>query len=447
MLAFAVVAVIAADAIVDLNTTNHVSTDVLTYGAGFALLWLAAHLVVRLLAPHADPLLLPCAALLNGLGLVLIRRLDVASAARAQQNGNPVPRGDAGVQIVWTCLGLALFILTLLVVRNHKMLARYAYTLAFAGLAFLALPALLPGRFSTVNGAKIWIKLPGFSIQPGEFAKLALLVFFAAFLVEKRDVLSLASNRVLGIDLPRGRDLGPVIVAWAASVLVLVGERDLGTSLLFFGIFVVMLYIATERTSWLIIGVLLFVGGAYLAYQLFSHVQVRVEFWLHPFQHRADATQILQSLFGLATGGVLGTGLGNGHPELVPFAKTDFIFAAVGEELGMFGLVALLLVYAVIVERGFRTSIQVRDAFGKLLAAGLAFSMAWQLFVVVGGVTRLIPLTGLTAPFLSYGGSSLVANFALIGLLLRISDGARRPAPPPGRQQPLAEAVTEVVKP
>ena len=447
MLAFAVVTVTAADAIVDLNTTNHVSTDVLIYCAGFALLWLAAHLVVRLLAPYADPVLLPCVALLNGLGLVLIRRLDLATAARARQNGNPVPRGDAGVQIVWTGLGLALFILTLLVVRHHRALARYAYTLAFAGLAFLALPALLPARFSTVNGAKIWIKLPGFSIQPGEFAKLALLVFFAAYLVDKRDVLSLASNRVLGVDLPRGRDLGPVIVAWAASVLVLVGESDLGTSLLFFGIFVVMLYIATERMSWLIIGVLLFVAGAYLAYQLFGHVQVRMEYWLHPFQHRADATQILQSLFGLATGGVLGTGLGNGHPELVPFAKTDFIFAAVGEELGMFGLVALLLVYAIIVERGFRASIQVRDAFGKLLAAGLAFSMAWQVFVVVGGVTRLIPLTGLTSPFLSYGGSSLVANFALVGLLLRISDGARRPALPPGRSQPLAEAATEVVKP
>ncbi|HSV67662.1 MAG TPA: FtsW/RodA/SpoVE family cell cycle protein [Mycobacteriales bacterium] len=447
LLLFAILAVTAADAIVDLNTRNHVGLDVLTYGAGFAVLWLAAHIVVRLLAPYADPLLLPCVALLNGLGLVLIRRLDVAAFDRARQNGDPLPRGDASVQIIWTALGLLLFVATLLVVRNHKSLARYAYTLAFAGLAFLALPALLPGRFSTVNGAKIWIKLPGFSIQPGEFAKLALLVFFAAFLVAKRDVLSLASTRVLGIDLPRGRDLGPVIVAWAASVLVLVAERDLGTSLLFFGIFVVMLYIATERTGWLLIGVALFMAGAFVAYHLFGHVQVRVEYWLHPFDHRADATQILQSVFGLATGGLLGTGLGNGHPELVPFAKTDFIFAAIGEELGMFGLVALLLVYLVIVERGFRTSLQVRDAFGKMLAAGLGFSLAWQLFVVVGGVTRLIPLTGLTAPFLSYGGSSLLANFALVGLLLRISDGARRPAPaaaPP--QPPLAEAVTEVVQ-
>ncbi len=447
MLLFAVVLVTAADAVVDLNTSNHVGTDVVTYGTGFALLWLSAHIVVRILAPYADPLLLPCVALLNGLGLVLIRRLDIASAQRALQGGDPVPRGDANVQIVWTGLGLGLFIATLLIIRNHKTLARYAYTLAFAGLVFLALPALLPSRFSEVNGAKIWLKAPGFSIQPGEFAKLALLVFFAAFLVDKRDVLSLASRRFVGIDLPRGRDLGPVIVAWAASVLVLVGERDLGSSLLFFGIFVVMLYVATERTSWLIIGVLLFVAGAFVAYHMFSHVQTRVEFWLHPFAHKASATQILQSQFGLATGGLFGTGLGHGHPELVPFAKTDFIVSAVGEELGMFGLVAVLMVYAILVERGFRAALLVRDSFGKLLAAGLAFSLAWQVFVVVGGVTKLIPLTGLTTPFLSYGGSSLVANFALVGLLMRVSDGARRPAAPPTPKPPLAEAVTEVVRP
>jgi cell division protein FtsW (lipid II flippase) len=446
LLLFAVVIVTAADAIVDLNTTNSVSVDVLSYGAGFTLLWLAAHIVVRMLAPYADPLLLPSAALLNGLGLVLIRRIDIAVAERARQGGNPIPRGDASVQIVWTGLGLALFIATLVIIRNHKSLARYAYTLAFAGLAFLALPAVLPSRYSEVNGAKIWIKLFGFTIQPGEFAKLALIVFFAAYLVSKRDVLSLASRSVLGFDLPRGRDLGPVIMAWVLSLVVLVGESDLGTSLLFFGIFVAMLYIATERTSWVAIGLLLFLAGSYLAYETIPHVRVRFEYWLDPFAHAANATQILQALFGLATGGVFGTGLGNGHPEMVPFAKTDFIFAAIGEELGMFGLVAVLLVYAIIVERGFRTALLVRDAFGKLLAAGLSFSLAWQVFVVVGGVTKLIPLTGLTSPFLSYGGSSLVANFALVALLLRISDGARRPAPPPATPPPpLAEALTEVV--
>jgi cell division protein FtsW (lipid II flippase) len=447
MLLFAVLLVVGADAVVDATLNDRVGTDVLGYGAGFILIYAVAHVAVRWLAPYADPVILPAVALLNGLGLVLIHRLDLAAAENARLAGRPVPIGDAGVQVVWTCIGLALFVAVLLVVRDHRALNRYAYTLAAAGLAFLALPALLPGRFSEVNGAKIWIRLAGFSIQPGEFAKLALMVFFASYLVTKRDVLSMASRRFAGIDLPRGRDLGPVVVAWLLSVVVLVGEKDLGTSLLFFGMFVVMLYVATERTSWLLIGLGLFMAGAYLAYLQFGHVQERVAVWLHPFEFRdTDGYQIVQSLFGLGTGGLFGRGLGGGRPENVPFAKTDFIIAAVGEELGLFGLVALLVVYAVIVSRGFRAALTVRDSFGKLLAAGLAFTLAFQVFIVVGGVTKLIPLTGLTTPFLSYGGSSLVANFALIALLLRISDAARRPPPQPAARPPLAEAVTEVVR-
>jgi cell division protein FtsW (lipid II flippase) len=446
LLLFAILVVVVADAIVDATLNDRVGTDVLGYGIGFALIYLVAHVAVRWLAPYADPVILPAVALLNGLGLVLIRRLDLAAAENARQGGRAVSTGDANVQVVWTCIGLALFIGVLLVVRDHRALNRYAYTLAAAGLAFLALPALLPGRFSEVNGAKIWIRVAGFSIQPGEFAKLALMVFFASYLVSKRDVLSLASRRVAGIDLPRGRDLGPVLVAWLASVLVLAGEKDLGTSLLFFGIFVVMLYVATERTSWLLIGLGLFMAGAYLAYLKFGHVQERVAIWLHPFQYRdREGYQIVQSLFGLGTGGLFGSGLGSGRPENVPFAKTDFIVAAVGEELGLFGLVALLVVYALIVARGFRAALTVRDSFGKLLAAGLAFTLAFQVFIVVGGVTKLIPLTGLTTPFLSYGGSSLVANFALVALLLRISDAARRPPAQPAPRPALQEAVTEVV--
>ena len=447
LLTFAVLLVISAAAIVDSTLNDRVGSDVVSYGVGFTLIYAVAHVAVRWLAPYADPVILPSVALLNGLGLVLIRRLDLAAAENARQNGFTVPRGDAGVQVVWTCIGLALFVTVLVVIRDHRALSRYAYTLAAAGLAFLALPALLPAQLSEVNGAKIWIKVAGFSIQPGEFAKLALIVFFASYLVSKRDVLSLASRRVAGIDLPRGRDLGPVLVAWMMSILVLVGEKDLGTSMLFFGIFVVMIYIATERTSWLLIGIGLFVFGCFIAYHLFAHVQERVAIWLHPFKYRADqGYQIVQSLFGLGTGGLFGTGLGGGRPETVPFAKTDFIVATIGEELGLFGLVAILVVYAVIVVRGFRAAVTVRDSFGKMLASGLAFTLALQVFIVVGGVTKLIPLTGLTTPFLSYGGSSLVANFALIALLLRISDAARRPPPAPTpKPPPLAEAMTEVV--
>ena len=334
----------------------------------------------------------------------------------------------------------------LLLVRDHRVLQRFTYTAMLGGLVLLLLP-LMPFIGTTINGAKIWIRLLGFSFQPGELAKLVLLVFFAGYLVVKRDVLALAGRRVLGIDLPRARDLGPILLAWAASLGVLVFERDLGTSLLFFGVFIALLYVATERLSWLLIGIALFLFGSYIAWLLFGHVQERVDIWLHAFAPRniGDSSyQLVQGLFGMGTGGVLGKGLGLGRPDIVPYAQTDFIIPALGEELGLTGLMAILLLYGIAVQRGLRTALGVRDSFGKLLAAGLAFSMALQVFVVVGGVTRLIPLTGLTTPFLSYGGSSLVANWALVALLLRISDAARRPAPPPSVS--LADAKTQVVR-
>jgi cell division protein FtsW (lipid II flippase) len=308
----------------------------------------------------------------------------------------------------------------------------------FVGLLLLVLP-LLPFIGTEINGARIWIQLSlggrTFSFQPAEVAKIVLIVFFAGYLVVKRDVLALARSRVMGIDLPRGRDLGPILVAWAASLGVLVLQRDLGTSLLFFGLFVSMLYIATERRSWIFIGGFLFAAGALAAYRLFDHVQLRLDIWLNPFADESgDGFQIAQSLYSFASGGVLGVGLGQGHPDFVPFAKTDFIMSAFGEELGLTGVMALLVLYAIIIERGMRTAVACRDAFGKLLAAGLSTAVGIQVFVVIGGVMKLIPLTGLTTPFLSYGGSSLIANWALVALLLRVSDAARRPPDAPRRQ-------------
>jgi cell division protein FtsW (lipid II flippase) len=446
LLVFSVAIAMAAYAAVGLALDGALPAGMIGYGGGLAFLFGMAHLALRRFAPNADPVLLPAVTLINGIGLAMIHRLDVAYADRADRLGQAAPAASAPAQLTWTAVGVVLFIAVLILVRDHRILQRFTYTAMLAGLGLLLLP-LLPVIGTTINGARIWIHVAGFSFQPGELAKLVLLVFFAGYLVVKRDVLALAGRRVLGVDLPRARDLGPILVAWGASLAVLVFERDLGTSLLFFGMFVAMLYVATERRSWLLIGIALFLSGSFLAWTLFGHVQKRVDIWLHPFADRNvadDSYQLVQGLFGMGTGGILGKGLGQGRPDIVPFAKTDFIIAALGEELGLTGLMAILIVYAIIVQRGLRTAIAVRDSFGKLLAAGLAFSVALQVFVVVGGVTRLIPLTGLTVPFLSYGGSSLVANWMLVALLLRISDAARRPAPPPAPS--LEDAKTQVVR-
>jgi cell division protein FtsW (lipid II flippase) len=446
LLLFSLIIAMAAYASVGIAHSGELPAGMVGYGAGLGVLFLGAHLAVRRLAPDADPLILPCVTLINGLGLAMIHRLDLALGDRAAQLHNDYAPA-APPQLTWTAVGVVLFIAVLVLVRDHRVLQRFTYTAMLGGLVLLLLP-LLPVIGTTINGARIWIHLAGFSFQPGELAKLALLVFFAGYLVIKRDVLALASRRVVGIDLPRGRDLGPIIVAWAASLAVLVFERDLGTSLLFFGAFVALLYVATERLSWLLIGLVMFVSGSFLAWSLFGHVKQRVDIWLDPSAHYNDAVggsyQLMQGLFGMGSGGILGKGLGQGRPDIVPYANTDFIVSAFGEELGLTGLVAILLIYGIVVQRGLRTSIGVRDAFGKLLAAGLSFSMALQVFVVVGGVTRLIPLTGLTMPFLSYGGSSLVSNWALVAVLLRISDAARRPAPPPA--SPVQDDKTQVVR-
>jgi cell division protein FtsW (lipid II flippase) len=369
---------------------------------------------------------------LNGLGLVLIHRLDLSAAKTAHAHSHSAGVAAAPLQLVWTVIGIGLFVAVLVVVRDHRSLQSLTYTAMAVGLGLLVLPALLPASHSTVNGARIWIKFGSFSFQPGEIAKIALEVFFAGYLVSKRDVLAVAGRRVLGLTFPRGRDLGPVIAAWAASLLILTRESDLGSSLLFFGIFVAMLYVATQRRSWLLIGLVLFVLGSFGAYHFVGHVHERVQIWLHPLAPRYitdQSYQLAQGLFGQATGGIFGTGLGQGRPDLVPFANTDFIASTIAEELGLAGLMAVLVIYLLIVMRGLRAAIGTRDDFGKLLGAGLSFGLALQVFVQVGGVTRLIPLTGLTLPFLSYGGSSLISNWVLLALLLRISDASRAPVP------------------
>lgn len=405
--------------------------------AVLAAVFLAAHVALRFLAPYADPVLLPAVALLNGIGVAFLRRLDLAAVDPTQLGvDQPVFSGASGRQLLWTLLAVIGAVVLLAVVRDHRMVSRYAWTLGLLGLILMILPGLLPASISASEfdeSAKLWIRIGPFSIQPGEFAKLALLCFFAYYLVRKREVLSLAGKRLLGVDFPRGRDLGPVVVVWLLSLLVLLLLSDLGMSLLYLGMFVAMLYIATERVSWLIIGVLLFGGGTVLAYLAgqavggpFANFTQRVDVWLDPFSDPfGSSLQPLQARLGLGTGGLFGTGPGAGSPTEVPEVRNDFIFAGLGEEIGLFGLTALLVVLLLVVTRGIRAGLAVRDSFGKLLAGGLAFTLGLQIFVILGGVTGLIPLTGLTTPFMSAGGSALMSNWLLVALLLRISDAAR----------------------
>ncbi|MGC4995262.1 MULTISPECIES: FtsW/RodA/SpoVE family cell cycle protein [unclassified Streptomyces] len=400
---------------VGLARTGAVPPGAVGYGAGLGGLALLAHLAVRLRAPYADPLPLPIAVLLNGLGLVLIYRLDLQT---------PADRA-APAQLVWSTLGVGLFIVVVLVLRDHRLLQRYSYVCVAAALVLLLLPILFPA----VNGARIWIRIAGFSIQPGEFAKVLLAVFFAAYLAANRSALAYTGRRIWRLQFPTGRVLGPIVTIWLLSVGVLVLERDLGTSLLFFGLFVVLLYVATGRTGWIAVGLVLAVLGAWAVGHLEPHVHGRIEDWLHPFA-TIDAgqgpNQLAQSLFAFAAGGMFGTGLGLGHSTLIGFAtKSDFILATAGEELGLAGLAAIFLLYALLVERGFRAALALREPFGRLLAVGLASILALQVFVIAGGVTGLIPLTGMAMPFLAQGGSSVVTNWTIVALLIRVSDSAR----------------------
>jgi len=380
-------------------------------------LLVTAHLAVRRLAPDADGILLPLAALLNGIGYVFIVRLD-----EAQEDGG----GLAGLQSMWTAVGIGAFIATLVVVRRSRDLQRYRYTFAAIGLGLLVLP-LLPVIGRTINGSRIWVSFGPLNFQPGEAAKIVLALFFAGYLVERRELLALSSWRLGPLHLPDPKHLGPILIAWLVSLGVMTLQRDLGSSLLFFVLFIVMLWVATGRSTYLTVGSTLFLVGAAFAYSQFSHVQDRVEVWLDPWpEARAAGYQVVEASFALADGGIAGTGIGLGTPTRIPEVETDFIFAAIGEELGLLGATAILCAYVLMVGAGLRIALRAESAFDTLLAAGLTTLLGVQAFIIIGGITRVLPLTGVTLPFVSYGGSSLVLNYVLLALLLRISDDAGR---------------------
>jgi cell division protein FtsW (lipid II flippase) len=371
--------------------------------------YVAAHIALRKLAPSSDHLLLPLTALLNALGLAAVYRLD--------------PTDYGPTQATWTVVGVAVFIATLFGVRDYRVLSRYKYLLGFSGIILLLLPATPLG--SEINGAKLWLQVGSFSFQPGELAKVCLVIFFAAYLAERKELLAIATRRIGRIHFPDIKHFGPLLVMWMLSLAVMFFEKDLGSSLLFFSIFLVMLYIATARIAYMLVGLVVFAAGAYAGYVTFSHVQLRVQVWLDVFNPRLisdESYQLAQSLFALATGGLFGTGLGQGRPDLIPAAHTDFVFAVIGEELGLLGTAAVVVCFMFLVGRGLRIALGARSDFGQLLAAGLIVSLGIQTIIILAGVIRLLPLTGITLPFMSYGGSSLLSNFVLMALLARVSN-------------------------
>ncbi|MFI6514577.1 FtsW/RodA/SpoVE family cell cycle protein [Spirillospora sp. NPDC050679] len=522
LLIFAMVLTLSAFAEVGLARDGRLPLGLPLYGGGLAVLAFAAYFVQAKFAPYADPVLLPLAVALNGIGLAMIYRLDL-DTSRAKQaalsSGKALEdAADAPGQLMWTFVGIALFVTAILIMRDTnrsdaplsftpKTAQRYTYLIGLGAILLLVLP-VVPGIGREINGAKVWISIGGFSVQPGEFAKLLLVVFFAGYLVNKRQAMSLIGKKIGPFSLPRARDLGPIMVIWVFCLGVLFIQKDLGTALLYFGLFVSMLYIATQRVSWVMIGVGLLAVGVFVATLLpfMGHVNQRISIWQHPEPYfdggcmmesgkvepvnpntaiykknkivleekakqyesqgntarakntrliapgwyactnelkgtYADSAQLMHGLFALGQGGVLGTGLGQGKPWIIPLSFSDFIFDSLGEELGLTGLMVLLLMYALIVQRGMKTAVAARDPFLKLFAGGVSFVLALQVFVIVGGVTKLIPLTGLTTPFLSQGGSSLMANWILIAILVRMSHDARKPAP----QAIQDEGMTQIV--
>ncbi|POH59481.1 FtsW/RodA/SpoVE family cell cycle protein [Arthrobacter glacialis] len=426
-----------ANALVNLNLGRTFDNDFYTQIAILAVLSIGFHIALRIKAKYADPVILPVVVALNGIGLAVIHRLDITSGDTAGQR-----------QWMWTSLAVVAAIAVIWFLRDHRILRRYTYISLLASVVLLVLP-LVPGiSAGNVNGATVWIAIGPFTFQPGEIAKITLAIFFAGYLSSNRDLILLAGKKIGKLQLPRARDLAPMIVAWLASVGVLVFQRDLGSSILFFGLFMVMIYVATSRISWILIGLALIAVGGVAAYQIFPHVTRRIDVWVNALDPEyigaaGGSFQVVEGLFGLANGGLIGTGFGQGSPDTVPLANSDMIIASIGEELGLVGLFAVLSLYTLFISRGFRAALGTRDAFGKLLAVGLSFAVALQCFIIIGGVTRLIPLTGLTTPFLAAGGSSLLANWIIVALILKISDAARRPIDVSNTPEPSASGPQE----
>lgn len=423
LIVFAMIITSSALALVDLGATGHLNVSIIGLSLGLGAIVLAMHMAQRFVARDADPLILPIVTLLNGLGIAMIHRLDIANGLAGWQS-------QATRQMVWTAIATVVAIVVIVAVRNHRVLQRYRYVWMVTGIGLLILP-LVPFIGVTINGARLWVNLGVVSFQPGEIGKIALALFFAGYLVTARDSLSMVGKKFLGVRWPQVKDLGPIMVVWAVAMMVLIFQRDMGTSLLYFGLFLVLMYVSTGRAIWFVVGGGLFGTGALVASQFLTYVEGRFAAWLDSFnptvyESIGGSYQLVQGLFGLASGGVIGTGLGAGHPSIVPLAESDYIIASLGEELGLVGVFAILCLYLLFISRGMRIGINGADDFGRLLAVGLTFVIALQVFIVIGGVTRVIPVTGLTTPFLAAGGSSLVANWIIVALLLRLSDTVRQ---------------------
>ncbi|MCJ7857703.1 FtsW/RodA/SpoVE family cell cycle protein [Corynebacterium kalidii] len=415
---------------------NELNSEVAVLVGGYIAVFGVAHVVLCLKAPNADQIMLPVAAMLNAIGLVMIYRIDLAAETTRSNS-----------QVMWTVIALVIFAGVIWFLKSHNSLQNYAFLLGLGGLVLSALPIVWARVFPSnlTADAQVWITLGPVSIQPGEFAKIMLLIFFAALLVNKRALFSVAGYRVLGLQFPRVRDLGPILLVWGLAILISALQNDFGPALLLFGTVLGMLYMATGRSSWLVLGLGLAVVGVYIVFQISDKIQERFTNFIDPIANYDNTGyQLSQALFGMSFGGLTGTGLGEGYPQNVPVSYADFIMSSIGEELGFVGLAAVLMLFTVFVTRGFIIALKTPDSFGKLVAAGLSLTLAIQVFVVTGGISKLLPMTGLTTPFMSHGGSSLLANYILLAILLKISHDVNTRKAAPRQPVPDADPQTSV---